>query len=52
MSKERFLTRRWNNILTLGLGVVALVYIAAALSTSVWTSGGGFLALVIIGAGY
>jgi hypothetical protein len=30
MTKEKFLTVRWNNLLTLGLGLVALIYIVLA----------------------
>lgn len=48
MTKERFLTVRWNNLLTLGLGVPALVYIVVAFSTSVWTARGGMIGLSVI----
>jgi hypothetical protein len=27
MTKEKFLTVRWNNVLTLGLGLPALIYV-------------------------
>jgi hypothetical protein len=36
MKKKDFLTVRWNNLLSLGLGVPTLIYVAAALSTSIW----------------
>jgi hypothetical protein len=52
MTKERFLTVRWNNLLTLGLGVPALVYIVVAFSTSVWTARAGMIGLSVIGVLY
>jgi len=52
MTKEKFLTVRWNNILTLGLGLPTLIYILVAFSSSLWTSRGGLIVLAIIGAVY
>jgi hypothetical protein len=52
MTKEKFLTIRWNNILTLGLGIPALVYIVYAFSTLLWTTRGGLIGLSIIGVLY
>jgi hypothetical protein len=52
MTKEKFLTVRWNNLLTLGLGLPALVYAVFALSTSLASELGGFIALVVIGVLY
>ena len=52
MIKEKFLTVRWNNLLSLGLGVPALVYVVVAFSTSVWTETGGLIGLSIIGVLY
>ena len=52
MTKEKFLTVRWNNWLTLGLGLPALAYIVVAFSTSIWTSMGGMIGLAIIGVLY
>jgi len=52
MTKEEFLTVRWNNLLTLGLGLPALVYIVVASSTSVWTARGGLIGLAVIGVLY
>ena len=52
MTKERFLTVRWNNILALGLGFPTLVYAIVALSTSVASDLPGFLGLVVIGVLY
>ncbi len=52
MTRENFLTIRWNNILSLGLGLPALAYVIVALSTSVWTEKSGLIGLAIIGALY
>lgn len=52
MIKEEFLTRRWNNILTLGLGLIMLVYVAIVISTSVLSDLIAFIGLAIIGAVY
>ena len=50
MTKEKFLTVRWNNLLSLGLGLPTTIYIIAALSTSVWLGRGGLIGLAIFGA--
>ena len=50
MTREKFLTIRWNNLLSLGLGLVVLAYVAVALSTSVWSERDGLIGLAIIGA--
>ena len=50
--KDRFLTVRWNNLLTLGLGLPALAYAAVALSTSLASGLSGFIGLVVIGVLY
>jgi hypothetical protein len=52
MTKEKFLTVRWNNWLALGLGIPALVYGIVALSTSLASELGGFIGLVVIGVLY
>jgi len=52
MTKEKFLTVRWNNILTLSLGIPALIYILAAFSGSLWTTKSGLIWLAVIGAVY
>ena len=52
MTKEKFLTVRWNNLLSLGLGLLVLIYAVVALSTSVSSSLGGFIGLVVIGVLY
>ena len=50
MTRERFLTVRWNNILSLLVGLPALAYVIVALSTSSLSDFDGFLGLLIIGA--
>jgi hypothetical protein len=52
MTKERFLTVRWNNILTLALGLPTLIFMIYAYSTSVWSEQGGLIVLAIIGVVY
>ncbi|MDH3674513.1 MAG: hypothetical protein OES12_03380 [Anaerolineae bacterium] len=52
MTKEKFLTVRWNNWLSLGLGIPTLLYVIVALSTSIWPTRGGLIGLAIIGALY
>jgi hypothetical protein len=52
MTKEAFLTVRWNNLLSLGLGLPALIYVVAAFSTSAWSGKGGLIGLSIIGVLY
>jgi hypothetical protein len=52
MTKEKFLTVRWNNLLSLGLGIPALIYVVAAFSTSIWSTRSGLIGLAIIGVLY
>jgi hypothetical protein len=52
MSKEKFLTIRWNNLLSLGLGIPALAYVVVAFSTSIWSTRGGLIGLSVIGVLY
>ena len=52
MTKEKFLTVRWNNLLSIGLGLPVLIYVVVAVSTSVWSESGGFIGLAIIGVLY
>jgi hypothetical protein len=52
MTKERFLTVRWNNWLSLALGVPALVYVLYAFSTPLWSSKAGLIWLSVIGVLY
>jgi hypothetical protein len=50
MTKENFLTIRWNNVLSLGIGIPTLIYIVVAFSTSIWSGQGGLIGLSIFGA--
>lgn len=50
MTKENFLTVRWNNFLSLGLGIPTLIYVVVAFSTSLWLGRGGLIGLAIFGA--
>ena len=52
MNKERFLTARWNNILSLALGLPALVYVLIVLTSSVMSDFSSFIVLVVIGVVY
>ena len=52
MTREKFLTVRWNNRLTLGLGIPTLIYIVVAFSTSAWSTRGGLVGLAVMGALY
>ncbi len=52
MTKEEFLTVRWNNILTLGLGLILLIYVAVVVSTSVLSDFAAYVGLVVIGVIY
>lgn len=52
MSKEKFLTIGWNNILTLALGIPTLLYVLAAFSNAFWFTKGGLIGLAIIGVVY
>ena len=49
MTKDKFLTLKWNNRLSLGLGIPALAYAIFALATSVLSPFSEFIALVVIG---
>jgi hypothetical protein len=52
MSKEQYLTVRWNNLLTLALGIPTLIFGIVVLSTSVLSEFRGFVGLVAMGALY
>lgn len=52
MTKEKFLTVRWNNWLTLGLGIPGLIFVVAAFSGPMWAEKGGLIGLSIIGVLY
>ena len=50
MTRDEFLTVRWNNRLSLGLGIPALVYVIAAFATSAWLGAAGLIGLSVFGA--
>lgn len=52
MNREKVLTARWNNRLSLGLGLPALAYAVAMLLTSVVSPTAEFLGLLVIGVVY
>ena len=52
MTKDNFLTVRWNNILTLTLGIPTLIYVLIAFSNSLWSTKGGLIGLALIGVVY
>ena len=52
MTKERFLTVRWNDMLTVALGIPALLYVAYAVSTALWKEMAGLIVLAAIGVLY
>ena len=51
-NRDRLLTVRWNNVLTAGLGLPALVLATVALSSSAVSDRVAFIGLVILGAFY
>ena len=52
MTKDKFFTRRWNNWLTLGMGLPTLIYVIVVLSTSVLSDFAAFIGIAVIGAVY
>jgi hypothetical protein len=52
MTKEEFLTVRWNNLLALGLGLILLIYVVVVLATPVLSDSASFFGLVAIGVIY
>jgi hypothetical protein len=51
MTKEGFLSVRWNNLISLGMGLIPLAYVVV-LSTSALPPSAGFVGLVVIGVLY
>ncbi len=49
MTKDRLLTARWNNRLSLGLGLPALAFAVFALATAVLSPLTEFIALAAVG---
>ncbi len=52
MSREKFLTVGWNNLLSLALGLPALIFIVYAFSSGMWQERGWLIGLAIIGVLY
>lgn len=52
MTKDKFLTVRWNNLLSLILGIPIMIYVIVVLSTSVLSDTVSFFGLVILGMLY
>jgi len=52
MTKDKFLTVRWNNWLTLALGLPTLIFVIASFSTPAWSTKSGLIGLAIIGVVY
>jgi len=52
VTKGTFLTARWNNWLTLGMGIPTLAYGVFVLSTSVMSDFAGFIGIAVLGAVY
>jgi hypothetical protein len=52
MTREKFLTLRWNNTLSLGLGLIVLMYVVGAVAAGVWSGRDGFIGIAVLGAVY
>ena len=52
MTKEKLLTVRLNNLLSLALGIPALIYVVIVLSTSLLSHRVAFFGFAVIGALY
>ena len=52
MNKESLLTIRWNNMLTIGLGIPTMGYIIYSFSRLLWTTRGGLIGLAVLGILY
>lgn len=52
MNKDKLLTIRFNNIITAGLGIPALIFVALVFFTSTFTDKTGFLGIIAIGIIY
>ena len=50
VTRDEFLTVRWNNRLSLGLGIPTLIYVGVALTTSAYSGRGGLIGLFVFGA--
>ena len=52
MTRDKFFTRRWNNWLTLAMGLPTLIYVVVVLSTSLLSDFAAFIGIAVIGAIY
>ena len=52
MTKEKFLTARWNNWITLGLGLPTLIFAVVVFSTSVLSDLASFIGMGVLGSLY
>ncbi len=52
MSSGKFLTRAWNNWLTIGLGLPTIIYATLFLSSSGISEFWGFIGMFVLGAVY
>ena len=52
MTRQKILTLRWNNMLSLGLGLIVLMYVLAALASGTWSGRDGFIGIAVLGAVY
>lgn len=52
MTRDNFLTLRWNNLLSLGLGLPALIYVIVVLSTAILSNDAAFIGIAVIGSLY
>lgn len=52
MTKDAFMTARWNNLLNLGMGVSALVFGIVVLAATIMSDLASFLVITGIGAFY
>ncbi len=52
MTKDQFLTLRWNNLLTVGLGLPTLLVLIAGIAPSGPSDRAAFIGMAIIGALY
>ncbi|MDJ0756735.1 MAG: hypothetical protein QNJ45_24580 [Ardenticatenaceae bacterium] len=52
MNKELFLTKKWNNILTITLGLPTLVLGVAGFSSPIFSDFWDFVGMAVLGAVY
>jgi hypothetical protein len=52
LTKERFLTVRWNNLLAMGLGIPFVAYAVVVLATSALSDLAGFIGMTVFGVVY